>query len=360
MLGTPFDKTIFDEYIKNYIFPFENYEFLEIYDNYNDLDLYIKDKELIKKVKGVTLYIREQEKIEDRYNLDIPEYIEYIKILEYNSNYTYKIPNNIKYLYISISINDIIENKEPLLILNLLTSTLQGVTIQITDDNDNTVKSEIKNTIFKIIIQSIPKNIEYLETNFPIYNIHEFDRLRTFIYNGDYNIDFDNLPLSLERLEIESSGFESPLDNLPISLKVLAIDTGGIDIYYDGYKHTLDNLPPNLEVLFFPETITMNMNDLPANLNNLPNNLKCLALPMYLSSKTDYNNLPDSLEIIMTLIFDNVINKINHFPSKLKKIYYYGIYDYLAIDSYIKKNKNLPFEIYRFVVTKNDYVLCNI
>ena len=81
---------------------------------------------------------------------------------------------------------------------------------------------------------------------------------------------------------------------------------------------------------------------------------------MYLSSKTDYNNLPDSLEIIMTLIFDNAINKINHFPSKLKKIYYYGIYDYLAIDSYIKKNKNLPFEIYRFVVSKNDYVLCNI
>ena len=228
---------------------------------------------LIKKVKGVTLYIREQEKIEDRYNLDIPEYIEYIKILEYNLNYTYKIPNNIKYLYISISINDIIENKEPLLILNLLTSTLQGVTIQITNDNDNTVKSEIKNTIFKIIIQSIPKNIEYLETNFPIYNIHEFDRLRTFIYNGDYTIDVNNLPLSLERLEIESSGFESPLNNLPISLKVLSIDTGGIDVYYDGYKHTLDNLPPNLEVLFFPETITMNMTDLPANLNNLPNNL---------------------------------------------------------------------------------------
>ena len=47
----------------------------------------------------------------------------------------------------------------------------------------------------------------------------------------------------------------------------------------------------------------MDSNDMPANLNNLPASLKYLHLHCWLSSKTDFYNLPESLEELVTLNF---------------------------------------------------------
>ena len=54
----------------------------------------------------------------------------------------------------------------------------------------------------------------------------------------------------------------------------------------------------------------------PININNLPSSLKYLCLPGWLSSKTDYNNLPDNLEVIDVWKYSEIIDKIHKYPKK--------------------------------------------
>jgi hypothetical protein len=111
------------------------------------------------------------------------------------------------------------------------------------------------------------------------------------------------------------------LDNLPPNLKVLRINTGGIGNYCSGYPHPLNNLPHGLEILYFPETISMGEEDYPANFDNLPSEIKYLYLPSYLSKSTNFDTIPDLVEVIEFHHYPKFVEKINKYPASLKKIY---------------------------------------
>ena len=123
------------------------------------------------------------------------------------------------------------------------------------------------------------------------------------------------------RLEIFVLEFSRELDNLPPNLKVLRIDTGGIGDYCSGYPHSLNNLPSGLEILYFPETIAMDSQDYPANFDNLPSLLKYLYLPPYLAASTNFDAIPESVEVIEFHNYPKFIEKINKYPTSLKKIF---------------------------------------
>ena len=126
--------------------------------------------------------------------------------------------------------------------------------------------------------------IEYLYCGFQLKNIAAYINLKTLILeNCDIYYPLNDLPASLIRLEIFVLEFSRELDNLPPNLKVLRIDTGGIGDYCSGYPHPLNNLPQGLEILYFPDTISVEGEDYPANFANLPSSLKYIYLPPDLS-----------------------------------------------------------------------------
>ena len=139
--------------------------------------------------------------------------------------------------------------------------------------------------------------------------------------NCDIYYPLNDLPASLIRLEIFVLEFSRELDNLPPNLKVLRIDTGGIGAYCSGYPHPLNNLPSGLEILYSPETIAMDSQDYPANFDNLPSLLKYLYLPPYLAASTNFDAIPESVEVIEFHNYPKFIEKINKYPTSLKKIF---------------------------------------
>lgn len=164
--------------------------------------------------------------------------------------------------------------------------------------------------------------IEYLYCGFQIKNISAYINLKTLILEHcDIYYPLDYLPASLIRLEIYVSEFSHKLDNLPPNLKVLRINTGGLGDYCDGYQHPLNNLPHGLEILYFPETLSMDGEDYPANFDNLPSSIKYLYLPSDLAKKTNFYAIPDSVEVIEFHHYPKFVEKINKYPTSLKKIY---------------------------------------
>lgn len=186
--------------------------------------------------------------------------------------------------------------------------------------------------------------IEYLYTGFQYKNIAKMTNLKTLVLEHcDMYYPLDDLPASLIRLDIHVGEFSTKLDNLPAGLKALAIDTGGIGDYCSGYPHLLNYLPQSLEILYWPETISMDSADYPANLENLPSGLKYLYLGCFdcLSKATNYDAIPDSVEVIVFHNYESYVNKINKYPAGLKKIYtncnlFYNYYHIF--------NPDLPFD----------------
>ncbi len=99
----------------------------------------------------------------------------------------------------------------------------------------------------------------------------------------DIKSNLENLPLSLEVLELVGNCSECCLDYLPSGLKTLLIQSN--------YKGNLDNLPPTLENLLLLSEYTNNLTNLPsglkflllnshANINiKLPKNIQCVNYP---------------------------------------------------------------------------------
>ena len=260
------------------------------------------------------------------------------QIVDYNSqtqNIDFDSTNTVEFLQLNLSMLDIHKNgfefKFP--------ETLIGLNIKINCDFYKVVNEQfvtevvgniiqIQKDICKCIFENIPKNIKYLETiDIDIGKLGVFHNLKTLIIDGidpDFNNNYeflDNLPNSLERLEIIISEFNHTLDNLPSNLKVLVIDTGSTGDYCNGYPQELNYLPAGLEVLYFPETISVSGDDYPANLNNLPSQLKYLRLyGATLSKNIEFNNLPDSLKVIEFHNYFANVGKIQRYPTNLKMI----------------------------------------
>lgn len=164
--------------------------------------------------------------------------------------------------------------------------------------------------------------IEYLYCGFQIKNITKYTNLKTLILEYcDIYYELNNLPASLLRLEIWVARFSRTLDNLPPNLKVLRIDTGGTGNYCSGYPHPLNNLPSGLEILYFPETISMDSDDYPANFEHLPSGLKYLYLQPDYAKTINFNLMPDSVEVIEIHNFADIVTLMNKYPASLKKVY---------------------------------------
>jgi hypothetical protein len=224
------------------------------------------------------------------------------------------------------------------------------------DDADRDINKKIQDAVDLMINKSIiPRDIEYLLINFNLSNINEYTNLKTLVIsaseNTEYNYSLDNLPESLEWLEIHPMGFNQPVNNLPANLKVLIFSQNRIWNYYNGYQHSIDNLPPSLEVLYLPEFLIWNENKVDETysqscqsnqsiLENLPPNLRILNISEFMPDNINYNSLPDSIEIIHWRNFPDCYKEITRFPTNLKKIQI--IYDNDEIEQYFN---NAPFTI---------------
>ena len=131
------------------------------------------------------------------------------------------------------------------------------------------------------------------------------------IKTGNFNQPIDNLPYSLEYLEIVSEYFNQEINFLPYNLKYLIIESAL-------FNQTLDYLPQNLEVLH------IDSNSFNLTFINLPTNLKRLHVTIYLHSTNenndiiDFNNLPNSLEYLY--VSTRTPCSIDIIPTNLKEI----------------------------------------
>lgn len=193
----------------------------------------------------------------------------------------------------------------------------------------NKVYNEIENDEITRLCSSIPipLDIEYLRVNYHVANMNDFTKLKTYIIDSfdnylEESADFplDNLPQSLEWLDIMPYGFNQPLNNLPADLKVLKFGQNRIWNWVNGYSQPLDNLPVGLEVLYLPESVGLNGESLGVRIDNLPRGLKILFIPRYIDIEMDLNELPDTIEIINWCTFKDHYERMIKFPANLKKI----------------------------------------
>jgi hypothetical protein len=187
----------------------------------------------------------------------------------YNRNKVLKIcriPDTVKELYLPTDKKVLIKNipkSIEILYLNSqeLSFELQSDLMNCTNLKRISIGSNEGYQIHNFKLYMLPDNLEFLEI---ISNISSnLDNLPNKIkeiklFMNIINFSLDNLPYSLERLQIiicSVDVFKIPLDFLPINLKELEIKTTIMDI-------TLTNLPENLEILIltFEENINSNEN----------------------------------------------------------------------------------------------------
>jgi hypothetical protein len=225
---------------------------------------------------------------------------------------------------------------------------------------DKYIASEVEFKIFENINAELDvilphTQIEYLYCGFQVKNIAAYTNLKTLILECDIYYPLNDLPASLIRLEILVPVFIE-LNNLPPNLKVLRINAGGLNNYCFGYPYPLNNLPSGLEILYFPETKSMDGKDYLANLDNLPILLKYLYLPTYfnLSESTNFDTIPNSVEVIEFHHYPEFVEKINKYPASLKKIYTNCCLEPKDIEliknSLVKKQYFGKFEIYTNII----------
>ncbi len=135
----------------------------------------------------------------------------------------------------------------------------------------------------------------------------------------DYPVDkCCNLPTSLEVLQISNTktAYEL-LDNISklMNLKKLQI-FGSFPCRLYNQQINLLNLPENLEILNISE-IEIN------SLDNLPQNLKKLNIS-FIRGNINYNNLPNSLEVLKVLNKNNDNLEIDLLPNNLKNLLIYS------------------------------------
>lgn len=260
---------------------------------------------------------------------EIPSTIKYLRLNCRAVHYKNLIwSSTLEYLQLILSLSDILDDN----ILDFITlpSDIKSLSISIIQDPDNiqyqddtTINDQVEKLLNNINFK-IPKNIEYLKINFQIPNIEEYTNLKVLVLDGcentEFNYPLDNLPASLEWLEIHSLQFNQPLENLPAGLKVLIFRQNRIWNYHDGYQHSLDGLPSGLEVLHFPESCTPEGIKYLATFENLPPTLKLLRIPRVMVADMNYDCLPDSIEILEWFEFRGVYDKVSRFPANLKKI----------------------------------------
>lgn len=275
------------------------------------LDIHIDETELDRKLifPYNIKYLRFQCHSLHYDNLILPDTLEYIhldiSLYSFITNFKYKnlkLPKSLKHLSLIIDCQ-----RFPKELLNMQVSSISK--------SINDLMKHIYNTQGENII-----NIEYLKVNFHLPNIEEFTNLKILILDGFHNYPLDNLPASLEWLEIHSLQFNQHLANLPPGLKVLIFGQNRILNYYDGYHHSLDGLPPSLEVLHFLECMSLDGKQYLANLMNLPPSLKILGIPRVMPDDMNYDCLPDTIEIIEWLEFRRCYTQVSRFPANLKKI----------------------------------------
>jgi hypothetical protein len=335
----------------------------------NELYIYIINRE-----KVDNNYYKLDDKLDDKPGLNIcindsnlnlphiPEHIKYIK-LSFEPIHYVDIPkllssSSLEFVNITMPLSGIFNHN--MLDYIKLSKSIKALDLNFFNDDPNADADEdaardsnkkIQDAVDLMIKKSIiPRDIEYLEINFQLPNIEKYTNLKTLVIsafrNSEYNYSLDNLPESLEWLEIHPMGFNQPVNNLPANLKVLIFCQNRIWNYYYGYTHSLNNLPSSLEVLYFPECT--NFDGTPVDktydeqsiLENLPPNLRILSIPKYMPDNINYNSLPDSIEIIFWDGFEECYRKISRFPTSLKKIQI--VYDNDELKKYFT---NAPFII---------------
>lgn len=282
--------------------------------------------------------------------LVIPEHIKYLELnldLDYYNNII--ITNELEYIEMYLSIYDVDMNKN--LFHNFITQISQftnmkslsiildyDITRFLNKRQDSNILQiatyeydmeydleKIESQVINLINELLPRTLEYLHVNFTIKNINEFTNLKIFKISseGSYNLPLDNLPASLEWLEIHAHDFNHLLDNLPNNLKVLIFNQFRIFSYYDGFQHSLNNLPLSLRVLVMPETDMMDGTTNVEICNNLPAKLKYLSVSKHVNN-LDWNALPDSLEVLEAPnILSQMKNQeiiINKLPKSLREV----------------------------------------
>jgi hypothetical protein len=201
----------------------------------------------------------------------------------------------------------------------------------------NTKKIIIHHSYYDNISELKDYEIDILDLLNYYGTIYEFPKnLKHIIFNYNFNCPLDNLPNTLEILDLKNSNFNYSVDNLPINLKILKIG--------NSFNYEVDNLPNSLKVLTLGLSFNKKINLLPSSLkklkidgnfnqsiDNLPNNLTYLILN---------NNYNDDITILPNLEFLEIGHKFNkniyYLPYSLKAL----IFNINTFDSNVKININ--------------------
>lgn len=122
-------------------------------------------------------------------------------------------------------------------------------------------------------------------------------------YEKGFNQPINNLPNTLESLQIISTYFNQPIDFLPLSLKKLTISS-------NFFNQSLQNLPPNLEYLRLDVCDSYgSYKFLKDDLMNLPSELKKLYISKkIIPTNKEIKNFDKSEDH-----FENIMN--SHYPN---------------------------------------------
>lgn len=142
------------------------------------------------------------------------------------------------------------------------------------------------------ILKNLPEYLEYL---------HIYSNPR------EIKIELDNFPNKLKILEMTDIIYNLPLDKLPLSLEKLVLG------FKKEYNHSFDNLPSSLNYLEI--TFYEYLDDKIQILNNLPEKLEFLKLKK--SNGFEINRYPSNLKILEL----NSKNQLTNIPKNVKYMY---------------------------------------
>jgi hypothetical protein len=215
---------------------------------------------------------------------------------------------------------------------------------------------------YPINFEDLPSSIEVLDLSYCVLNGSidnlQLANIQTLELPNKFNQPINHLPQSLRDLTV-GYNFNHPIDHLPINLQLLDLAPGR------NFNQSIDHLPGNLHILFLPENFNQSIDHLPNNLyelhlswnynrpiDNLPCNLRKLTLSFPREFNYPIEKLPPKLQsLTISCRFSCVIRTL---PSTLKDLRIYNTDFNTLIEHYPNSLQKLTIgeEIYHFNVKK--------
>lgn len=188
------------------------------------------------------------------------------------------------------------------------------------------------NSKFNSSIDNLPANIKYIQ----------------WAENSVFNTQINKYPEQLEKLYMyDCNEFCPEIFLIPKSIQMILLpefysgpkiefeeENKNLKLYFSQYKHNIDNLPESLESLQITDDCkSLGIN--PKMFQNLPSKLKNLKL--YSCEDVQLNNLPNTMENLEICCFSNQQYLLDYLPASLKSLCINLRKIYKSVQNYEKK-----------------------